>query len=476
MGNLALFRLVWRPAFVFILPLSGFLLVMLFVMSLNVDMERARQLDLSMLTLPLALGVLVGQTVHDLRYRYFSWTLPKLQRRLGASVIGIALVSALLWTSAYRGLGGELNAMAGFAGFLLVFMLSAVAQRAPLAAVCVALLVAGIWGDFFFGVIHAQPIAWTIFALLCVAGCLLSGFSRRSARTKLLAPHLISLVNMFNRFELCRAEEEQLKRRSRPREWRLAFVGTEIRNWVRAVEYGTFGATSRVQTTVRTYASFAFMGLCIISPAFMKSGRSFELGLEHAFHVLFSPPVPLDDPTFVPVAFFQALWAGSLVFSASGILQRGWVYPLSRRGRSLIVYRMSLRQNLRIVWMHSLTFAFYAALIVVLRGGVDDLGFMPGFFRGVIAVVILLPVAQWVRLWLDWTSPRGGTNRRYMFLVLFGLFPFACLAPLLTYQWPRLFAEVGLPIQASLLIALALASQGLYYRALTNHYQRKDLI
>ena len=156
--------------------------------------------------------------------------------------------------------------------------------------------------------------------------------------------------------------------------------------------------------------------------------------------------------------------------------QRGWVYPLSRRRRSLIVYRMSLRQNLRIVWMHSLTFAFYGALIVVLRGGVDDLGFMPGFFRGVIAVVILLPVAQWVRLWLDWTSPRGGTNRRYMFLVLFGLFPFAGLAPLLTYQWPRLFAEVGLPIQASLLIALALASQGLYYRALTNHYQRKDLI
>ena len=291
----------------------------------------------------------------------------------------------------------------------------------------------------------------------------------------LLAPHLLSLVNVFNRFELCRAEEELLKRRTRPREWRLAFVGTEIRNWVRAIEYGSFGATSRVQATVRTYASFAFMGLCIISPAFMN-GRSFELGLEHAFHVLFNPPVPLDDPTYVPVSFFLAVWAGSLVFSASGSLQRGWVYPLSRRQCSLIVYRMSLRQNLRIVWMLSLTLAFYGALIVVLRGGVDDLGFMPGFFRGVIAVAILVPVAQWARFWLDRTSPRGGSNRRYMLPVLFGLFPFAGLAPVLIHQWPKIFAEVGLPIQAALLIALALASQGLYYRALTNHYQRKDLI
>lgn len=469
----AFFRLVWRPAFAIFLPLSGFFLVVLFVLTLDKDLDRARQLDLSMLAVPLVLGMFVGQTVHDVRCRLFSWTIPNLQWRLGASVIGLALLSALLWTWAYRSLGGGMNALAAFAEFSLVFMACAAVQRS-IAVVLAILMAAGIWSDLVFGFIRAHPIGWTVFALLGAAVCFHAGFSRRSARRILLAPYLFLAVNLFNRAELARAKEGMLTRSSRPRQWRLSFVGTEIRDWVRAVEYGSFGATSRVRATSSTYVLFGVLGFMITYPAF--TDRSFEMGLEHAFHVLFSPPVHLEDATFVPVYFFQAIWALGLVFGASGRLQRGWVYPLSRHLRSLIVYRMSLRQNLRLVQMLSLTFVFYGALIVVLRGGIDDLGFIPGFFRGVIAVVILVPIAQGIRLRLDRISPQGGIRQRPFMFVLLGIVPVAGLVQLLTYQWPRLFAEVAFPIQALLLIALALHSQGIFYRVVTNHYQREDLI
>ncbi len=473
----AFFRLVSRPAFVLILPISGLFLVMALLMALNLDLEKQRALDLSMLALPLVIGLLVGQTANDVRYRFFSWTLPKLHSRLGASVIGIGLGSALLWSLAYRSLGGELGSLAAFAGFLLIFMVSAAVQRA-IVSVLAALLAATIWADLFFGFIRAQPLGWTVFALLGVAFCFHAGFSHPSSRRILLSPHFLRVVNAFNAVEVARAEEEKLKRSARPKPWRLAFVGTEIVNWVRAIEYGSRGAKSGPRAFVTAYAYFALMGFLITSTAFLdayQEGASFEVGLERAFHVLFEPPVPLEDGTYSPSAFFQAAWAWSFVFAASSLLRRGWVYPLSRRLRSLIVFRMSLRTNLRLAQMLSLTFVLYGGLIVLLRKGVDSLGFMPGFFRGVIALVILLPLVQWIHLWLDRFSHQDGAKQWSVLLGLIPLLPFAGLVQLLTVSWPRLFAEVSPLIQGALLLALVLVSQGLYYRVLKGHFERRDL-
>ncbi len=474
MALYAFFRLLVRPAFAFILPLLVVFFVLLLVLSLDADISPVHRLDLSMVVFSLVLGTLVGQTVHDVRYRFFSWTLPGFQRKLSATVIGIGLLLALIWAGSYTLLGGEMNPIAGFAGFFLIFMACAAMQRAIL-PVLIILLAALIWSDFILGLIRAQPVGWTAFALLGAAAFSYAGFNRGSLRKILLSPHLFLLVNMFNSAEEARATEEKLKRSSHPREWLRSFVGTEVRDWVRAVEYGSHGAMSRLRSKISSCASFALMGFLIVQPAFMND-RSFGLGLEHAFHVLFSPPVPLEAPIYVPVSLFQAIWATAFVFRAEGFLQRGWVYPVSRRQRSQVVYRMSLRQNLRVVVMFSLSFLLYGGLIVFLRSGTDDLDFMPGFFRGVIAVSILLPVLQWIRLWLHHASSESGPRQWSVVLVLLGGAFFAGLVWPTAHFWPRIFAGVDLPIQASLLVALALASQGLYYKVVTAYYQGEDLI
>ena len=301
------------------------------------------------------------------------------------------------------------------------------------------------------------------------------GFVLTMRRSLILSKHMLMGVNLLNRIEVARATEEILKRSPRPRPWRHSFVGTGVRGGVHAAEYASVGGMGRVERTLRVGLWFGFLGLCILSPAFMN-GRPFDLGLEHAFHVLFVPPVPLERPTFVPVSLFLAAWAWSFVFSASDSLLRGWLYPCSRRLRSLILYRVSLRQNLRLALMLSLTFVFFGALIVALRDGVDDLGFVPGFFRGVIAIAILIPIVQWLRLWVDEISPAGESRQRFMVLLWLAMVPFAGLVYFLSDLWPKLFAEVALPLQATLLIALGVASQGLYFRVVTSHFRRADLI
>ena len=137
---------------------------------------------------------------------------------------------------------------------------------------------------------------------------------------------------------------------------------------------------------------------------------------------------------------------------------------------------MSLWQSLRIVSRLSLTFVFFGGLIVLLRGGVYDFRYIPGFFRGVIAVVILIPVIQWIRPWFDRASPQGETSKMSFVLMFLGIIPFAGLIQLADHFWPRLFAEVGLPLQVTLLMVLVLASQWIYYRLVKNHYQQADLI
>jgi len=475
MALYAFFRLVWRPAFALLLPMTVGFFLMLFVMSLNWDLERSRQLDLSMLAIPLMLGMLVGQTVHDVRCRFFSWTLPNFNRKLATSVMGIALLSALAWSLAYRNLGGEMDAIAGFAGFLLVFMAFAAVQPNGIVA-WLSMLAAAVLAVPLFNLIRAQPIAWTVVALMVAAACYRAGFGRGSSRRTLLSPHALMGVNLFNRLEVTRAQEEILKRSDRSREWHSSVLGRDLRNWVRAIEHGSLGVVSRVRTGITTGASFAFMGLCITSPAFMHEGRTFDSGLEHAFHVLFTPPIPLENPTLVPVSLMMAIWAAAHVFSASGAFQRGWVYPLSRDQRSRVAYRLGLRQNLLILTLLSLTFVAYGGLIVLLGGGGDGFGYMPGYFRGVIAIGVLLPLVQRYRLWLDQASNQDWSIQWTTVLMALGVAVFAGLAELVTFLWSRAFSDVATPMQAALLVALLMASQGLFRRALANHHRLADLI
>lgn len=476
MGLYVLLRLVWRPAFALVLPAAAGLLLLLFIFSLDADLERTRKLDLSMIAFPTVLGMLTGQTAHDLRSRLFSWTLPNFQRQLRNAVLVLAAISGLAWTAAYMGLGGSIAPVAACAVYLLIFLAYASVQRAVGLLIFVSLAVV-IWADASFGFARAQPAVVTLAAGLGCALVIYVGLTVQAGRKILQAPDLFMLINLFNPVEVARADSEKLRKRGdRPREWKTGFIGTRSADWVRAIEFGNVGATGQLRAAVGLIATFALMGTMILWPIFTQ-GRSFTVGLEHAFHVFFWPPTPaLAEPIFIPLAIMQAFWAWSILMSTHSAPQAGWLYPLSRRNRAQVVYRICLRHTLRTTLLLALTFAIYAGFMVALRGGPAEFSGVPRYFQGVLALIVFMPAAQAARLWLERVSADGETNRWSMVVAVLGLLPFAGATQLTAHFWPLLFADTAAPIQAVLVVTAILMSQGILYRGLVFRSERADLI
>ncbi|MFT7680056.1 MAG: hypothetical protein ACI8QC_004062 [Planctomycetota bacterium] len=473
MGAYAFLRLLQRPAFVLIVPLAGLFLVLLLIMTLDRDIGPARRLNLSMLALPLVIGTIAGQTIHDVRSRLFSWSLPGLQRRLGASVVGLGLVLASLWTWGYYQLGGELLPPVGFSCFLFVFMLSSVLQRsAPLLWVSVLLAVS--WAEAFFGLMLEHSVLAATVATLGASACAASWFSTSAWRQVLQSPHVQLIVNAFNSDETAHTAAAKLGRRSGSRRWTLAQVGNSARNWVRAAEHGSGGGVSYLRTAVTSYGPFLLVALMSVFPAF--SDQAMVDGYVSAFHVLFGPPVQVENSIIVPTTLMQAAAAWGLVTQAPSMLQSGWVYPISRLQRTALVHRLSLRQCVRMIWALTVTFGALSAALVGMGAGTYGFSYLPSFFRGIIATAILIPLAQGFRFRIDQAAAGADSKQWSVVLLMIGTLLFGALATLVVVIWTGVMVEIAFPLQAALLLALAGATQALYYLFLAKHYRHADLI
>ena len=473
MGAYAFLRLLQRPAFVLIVPFTGILIMMLLITAWSQDKEGVSQLDLSMLIVPLVIGTLVGQTIYDVRSRLFSWSLPGFQRKLGTSVVGLGFVFACLWVWAYLVWGGELAPLTAFACFLLIFMLSTVAQRtAPM--LWVTLLLVVVWGDGFFFSLREYPALAALFALLIASACATAHFNSTLWRKALQSPHMQSIVNVFNVKEVARTNAAKLGRRATAKVWTLDRAGSELRKWMRAVKYENGGGLGRGRAALQAYGPVVAVAFMTASIPF--DGRSIEEGWKCAFDVLFEPTGPRGPRVFVPIAMLQGVVAWVAILEAPSFLQRGWVYPVSREQRYKLIYRLSLRQGLHLVWTLVAPFSLLAVLLTVMSAESYDLSYLPGFYRGIIAIAIVLPLAQWVGFRLEQAGFRGSGGQWSVVLKMIGTFGFGFLVMAASLFWPRFMMEVAVPLQAALLLALACVSQALFYGFLVKHYRRADLI
>lgn len=494
----AFLRLALRPAFFFSLLLLtvfyGTLLMMLDTFAgfaggrnglLSYGEGPTRAVSLLpyylLWVLPLSLGLVVGHVVHDIRHRFFAWTLPGLSARLKATIVGIAFLTAVGWSAVFRGQLGDVGALSSFAGAGLLFMVSAslwTSWRATLATWAV-LIPAVLWIDELFRFIRAQPLVWTVVALGGAVICFDRGFNRSSWRRRPFLP-FYSRLDQWNLVEATRRENERLTRSSRTGRWRVSYLGAEPHNWARAARYERFGAASPWKWMALSSAGLVVPGLLGLSLLLLRQ-PSLETGLDAAYYALFGgaapPPTPLPTTTLSPALTLLLLGSGAfaLVLGLTPQLQRGWVYPLSRRLRGLIAYRTSLAVNVGVAVRGLVIFGAYGALVALLRGRTGVLDSVPIFARGVIALLILVPLLQWIDLQLARASPQRWSSWAIPVRLVLGL-SFSFLVASLTSAWSIVFADIPLPVQAGLLCAIVLLTQGLYFVAVMSHFARRDLI
>ncbi len=363
MGFYALFRLLWRR--VSILYVLGLGLVVLWFLFLylhgpHVHPHRPpppERLNLFTLVFSAVVGFLIGQSVSELQHTLLSWTLPNLRRRLFFSLLFVGIVTAFIVTWVYTSLDGPAPWLPIFTSVLLWYSMGLALSTNPFPDITIRdIRLCGV-GTFTLALLVAAGFSINRIPDLYNTQPLLSVLLTALGASLYL--HRILGANAARENSLVSIKEMVAWKGISRRNWQHTGPLTGLFNWIRAGEYENFGFI-RGGWPARAV---------VVSGIGVVGGAAVDYLVEGLMLAFFGPYV-------IGCCLKECLF-----------LQKGWLYPLSRRQLARLAYWSSLLYNAVFCGILLLTFLFLESLIE-LDAGYDITRFLTLMF-------IFTPVFQW---------------------------------------------------------------------------------
>jgi len=258
--------------------------------------------------------------------------------------------------------------------------------------------------------------------------------------------------------------------------WRVGYLGTNPRGWVRAAIHAVHGANGW-KTAARSVSRAWGLGLLLVANAWLDRGdMSFGEALGRSVHdaLFLSPHQPRFGESGGPFVIVAIVIAAAGVVTAlfsPVALNEAMTYPLSRRQRAQVLFRGGLVDGANLLFIVGCALFVVGHVTGWLVGIEVRFDFMPFFFRVLMVTVILMPLAHWGRIRLQAGARRGAENA--MIGVIAGVIGFVAAVGLGTAVSSAVF---GSPIvELGALSAAILVSQLIYRHMLTSYYRTADL-
>lgn len=479
------FMLAFRAS-VFWLGLLQLLVVGLVALELTQpDSELSLYIDtvfMAVFALPVAVGAIAGAAVQEFQHTTFATLLPGVRSRVvsGYLAAGIALTVVVVGLIALNS-GSPQNLpvlfVVGVAAYCLGGVLidplnhwiTGLNVVLVLFVIGTSRRVARVAGD--------HPWMAVVVALAVGAVCVYRLFARSTFRLKPFRP----TSPLPGRFALERSQQVALKRlvEDRPRStgWGSGYLGHDTWRWVRAAIHETYGPFGWKHWSRAIGHAWGLGALLLLSAWADKGEMSLGEALARSiFDALFRSPHELQfgekgGPYGLLMVVLAIAGALTALFTPVA-LNDSLTHPLSRRQRARVHFRGGLVDvgiYLFVVGPFMFAVGHLAGWFVGYEPRFD---FMPFFFRVLLVVVILMPLAHRGRLGLQAAMRRRAENT--MVAVGFGILGFGIAVSVGTFISPRLFGSPAVEL-VGLSVALLL-SQWAYRRTLSNYYQTSDLL
>ncbi len=495
MGLHAFFRLAGRPAILMVLGAAVTFVTLVFAgdafliwiwgrePGFDPDEQFAHVLDVSVLAIPLVVGLLTSDLAYDLRTRPFSWLLPGLNAKLLRGVVLVGLVAVTAIAVVY-GLWGRGDGLAVFGCGVLLFACGHHLLDRPLPR---AVTVTG-WGLAVAVLVLADPVVRvTSSAPLLTAGVgivlaamiLRAAYSSANAREVVSLEGVRSLINTFNPAASAKYEREKRTHAGAP--WTLGRLGSDLNLWSRAAYHEYGGHRSRTRTLLERTLGPLFVALIATSSAFQDGyeiDASFAHGWLYSYHALVRPEVePLfaeaGPPPYATVVLLVSLFFCAVAGQGTPLLRLGRVYPLTRAQRARIAWRSSLGTSLSVLVLVLLSFgaAALAARQLAAPEAVPER--LPAFVRAALAAFVLAPFVQFLRVRQVSAGARGGARWNWIWIAAFAVHT------VVLALWAEL--QIHSPLSATpllelgFLFLLAVGTQSICRALLQQHYAQADL-
>lgn len=369
MGFYAVFGLLLRPLHI--------------AMSVSMVAYFSVQIGLAtnflLLVSPVICGLLLGRIVQELRNTLFSWTLPNLRRRLFFSLLLAGVVTAFFQTWIYTSAGDTAPWHTIFSSVFLWYCVGLILGMYPVwptmfndirryglgFLIWILLFTAMYTIDRIVNVYTIHPVLCVFLALTGASLCLHRFFDVNVARANALGPV---------------THAQSLKGEPR-RQWRHMGPLTGLSDWIRAGEYENFGfkrigwpARATFVPTIAVFSASACIVVLTDVPG--KALQQNSIAIQQMINIVV---------TVLPATCAWLYFLDGCLF-----LQKGWVYPLSRKQFSRLIYWSGLLYS--VVFFGILLLAFLLRDILMGQFARHD------FIRPVSLMSILTPFFLWLRL------------------------------------------------------------------------------
>jgi len=425
-------------------------------------------------------GWLSGAVIQEFQHTTIAMFLPNVRFRLALGFLcgGLLVVAAIVWFLALMNFSPQ-SPVVLFAIGVCAYCLTGLLIN-PLSGWITALMVVLVLNALYNSAAlqswsHQHAWLTVVTAVTVSIFCISQLFSRSAFRTRPFRD-TFALPGRFS-FEKSHQRHVNVRRngRSETSFWKTGYLGDDTWRWVRTAIFETYGLNP-FKTMIRDIAkAWPLVLVILLGPWIDKGNMPFGEALARSLYdALFrSPYVPqFGEHDARPLVMLGIATIGALTALFKPVmLNDSIVYPLSRLQHAAIQFRGGL--------IDAALFLFIMAPFLLMLGyllgwsvGIEiRLDFMPFFFRVLLLIVALMPLAYWGRLQLQEATWRKAENN--MVAVVIGMVCFVILVSIMTAISGAMFESPALEL--GVLTIAVLVSRLMYWRSLVNFYSSADL-